>query len=151
MSVNYRVGINDWPKLWPYIWYNLCSRHHFSVTKGFLDMIHLCFNPRKVNFSDYGWARGAVSKTQKSEIILQYGKLLQHPVAELHSSFLLPLTEIQDIMLLVRVELLLFPENEPNSFLINGCWDNDSWTISAWLSRCRAYRNWWLSLIFVPL
>ena len=56
------MEINDWPKLWPYIWHNLCSRHHFSVTKGFLDMIHLCFNPRKVNFSDYGWARGAVYK-----------------------------------------------------------------------------------------
>ena len=42
---------------------------------------------------------------KKSEIILQYGKMLQHPGAELHSSFLLPITEIQDIMLLVRVEL----------------------------------------------
>ena len=42
---------------------------------------------------------------QKSVIILQYGKMLQHPGAELHSSFLLPITEIQDIMLLVRVEL----------------------------------------------
>ena len=29
---------------------------------------------------------------QKSEIILQYGKMLQHPGAELHSSFLLPIT-----------------------------------------------------------
>ena len=25
-----------------------------QFTKGFLDMIHLCYNPRKVNFSDYG-------------------------------------------------------------------------------------------------
>ena len=73
----YRVMINDWPKLWPYIWNNLCSRHHFSVTKGYLDMIHLCFNPRKVNFLDYGWARGALCKGQKSGIILQYSKLLQ--------------------------------------------------------------------------
>ena len=73
---NYRVEINDWPKLRPYIWHNLCSRHHFSVTKGFLeDMIHLCFNPRKVNFSDFGWARGAVYKGTNSKIILQYDKL----------------------------------------------------------------------------
>ena len=45
------------------------------------------------------------TKAQKSEIILQYSKLLQLPGAELHSSFLLLITEIQDIMLLVRVEL----------------------------------------------
>ena len=45
------------------------------------------------------------TKAQKSDIIIQYSKLLQHPGAELHSSFLLPITEIQDIMLLVRVEL----------------------------------------------
>ena len=43
------------------------------------------------------------TKAQKSKIILQYSKLLQHPGAELHSSFLLPITEVQNIMLLVRV------------------------------------------------
>ena len=42
---------------------------------------------------------------QKSGIILQYGKMLQQSGAELHSSFLLPITEIQVIILLVRVEL----------------------------------------------
>ena len=42
-----KASLNDWPKLWPYIWHNLCSRHHFLVTKVFLVMIHLCFNPRK--------------------------------------------------------------------------------------------------------
>ena len=36
-----------------------------QFTKGFLDMIHLFFNPRKVNFSDNGWARGAVYKGTK--------------------------------------------------------------------------------------
>ena len=62
---SYRVGTDKWNNVGAYIWNNLCSRHHFSVTNGLLDIIHLCFNPRKVNFSDYGWARGAVYKDTK--------------------------------------------------------------------------------------
>ena len=57
---------------------------------------------------------------QKSEIILQYGKMLQHPGAELHSFFLLPITEIQELMLLVRVELQLLLENEHDGILLFG-------------------------------
>ena len=74
-SHTYRVEINDWPKLWPYIWYNLCSRHHFSVTKDFLDMIHLCFNPKMVIYLIMADLEELFIKAQISEIIIHYGKL----------------------------------------------------------------------------
>ena len=148
----YRVEINDWPKLWPYIWNNLFSWHHFSVTKGFLDMIHLYFNPRKVNFSDYGWARGAVSKTQKSEIILQYGKLgsptsmrrwFRNHYPNIPNSRILSVRTFS--RLIQRFTDTISTEKGKNFW--SQSWNNDR--EKHWDDSSNDWR--WLSLIFVPL
>ena len=140
------MEINDWPKLWPYIWYNLCSRHHFSVTKGFLDMIHLCFNPRKVNFSDYGWARGAVYKGTK---IRDNHLQSFDESSQCFPRSLFQLCNQKFSLFLCLLCLWTFEWALRMSWLMGSCclecWDNDSWSRAAKLTVMDDYL-WYLCL-----